>query len=107
MDSKNDAGMMYGDGEPQCKDEAVACKDKVGRGGQVMTWEERTKALWELLDDIDGAGDVYKPERNHYFKYVCKKVARRFQYLESDGYELYLPGERNSEFSGIELIKDR
>lgn len=71
-----------------------------------MTWEERTKALWKLLDDIDTVGDVYKPERNHYFKYICKKVAQRFQYLKSDGYELYLPGEYAPEFGGIELMKD-
>jgi hypothetical protein len=45
--------------------------------------------LWELLDDIDTYGDMFKPEQTHYFKKVDKKAAERFKYAYSDGYSLF------------------
>lgn len=50
--------------------------------------EREAKYLWGLLDDIDTAGDQFKPERNGYFKAICKLVADRFTNLKSDGYSL-------------------
>ena len=47
--------------------------------------EER---LWQLLDDIDTAGDMFKPEVTEYFKYVVKKSEERHKYLISDGFTL-------------------
>lgn len=50
--------------------------------------EREAKYLWGLLDDIDTAGDQFKPEHNGYFKAICKLVADRFTNLKSDGYSL-------------------
>jgi hypothetical protein len=57
-----------------------------------MNWEEIAKALWGLLDDIDTLSDMYKPGKTPYFEAVAERTARRFDYLESDGYGLFLPG---------------
>ena len=58
------------------------------------------ESLWSLLDDIDTASDIFKPcERNgmrsyeKFYNYVMKKAAKRFDYLKSDGYEIYTPEE--------------
>ncbi len=51
-------------------------------------WKAKAEALWILLDDIDTAGDMYKPEINGYFKYINKKIAKRFRHMQSDGYEI-------------------
>jgi hypothetical protein len=50
---------------------------------------EIEKALWDLLDDIDTAGDMFKPEITPYFKYVNDKADERHKYLRSDGYNLF------------------
>jgi len=55
------------------------------------TDREVAEILWCLLDDIDTAGDIFKPELNAYFKYVAKKHAERFKYISSDGYKLIWP----------------
>lgn len=44
--------------------------------------------LWQLLDDIDTAGDMFKPEITPYFNYVVKKAEERHKYLISDGFNL-------------------
>ena len=49
---------------------------------------EREKALWKLLDDIDTASDMFKPEENIFYKYAMKKAKERYKYLLSDGHEL-------------------
>ena len=46
------------------------------------------EALWALLDDIDMATDVFKPDRTPFVEYVYKTVPKRFKYLTSDGYTL-------------------
>lgn len=50
--------------------------------------ETAEEKLWQLLDDIDTAGDVFKPEITEYFKYVVKKTEERHKYLISDGFTL-------------------
>lgn len=37
--------------------------------------------LWMLLDDIDTAGDMFKPEINNYFRYIEKKHRERFKVM--------------------------
>ncbi len=45
--------------------------------------------LWDLLDDISTAGDMFKPEHTAYFKYVNTKCELRSSVANSlDGYEL-------------------
>ena len=53
-----------------------------------MRYKKIAFELWKLLDDIDTAGDMYKPAINGYFKYVCKKAEKRFKLIGSDGYNL-------------------
>ena len=55
-------------------------------------WKLKAEELWKLLDDIDTAGDMFKPEINGYFKYVQKKVEQRFKQMESDGYKIINTG---------------
>ena len=51
--------------------------------------DDQIKFLWGLLDDISTAGDMYKPERTNYFKYVNKKCEERSVVANSlDGYTL-------------------
>ena len=56
--------------------------------------------LWQLLDDIDTASDIFKPSENNgyksyqnFYKYSLKKAAKRFDLLKSDGYDLFTPEE--------------
>ena len=50
---------------------------------------KREEALWQIIDDIDTATDMFKPDNSHPFtKYVYRKVSERFKYLLSDGYNL-------------------
>jgi len=61
---------------------------------------EREKALWDLLDDIDTAGDLFKPEITGYFKYVNRKTQERHKYLRSDGYELFNVSKTREDMGG-------
>lgn len=59
-----------------------------------MSDREIAEKLWNLLDDIDTATDMFKPNNNDPFtKYIYKKVAERFKYLTSDGHNLYTKEE--------------
>ncbi len=52
-------------------------------------WEAIARALWGLLDDIDTAGDMFKPERQAHERYVQAKANKRNDYMHSpDGYAL-------------------
>lgn len=54
---------------------------------------KREEALWQLLDDIDSASDLYRPDMDEPFvRYVIKKAEARHAYLFSDGYMLSEPG---------------
>lgn len=50
-----------------------------------MRYKKIAIKLWNLLDDIDTAGNLYKPEMNEYFKSVCRKVSKRSVLMGSDG----------------------
>lgn len=52
------------------------------------TWEEIARHLWDLLDDIDTAGDMFKPALEPFEKYVLGKTRERFKHSSSDGYEV-------------------
>ena len=46
--------------------------------------------LLRIIDDIDTAGDAFKPKRTPYAEYVMRKSATRGTMVYSDGYEIYL-----------------
>ena len=45
--------------------------------------------LYQIIDDIDTASDMYKPDIGGYEKYVFKKIHEAHKYITSDGYKLY------------------
>jgi hypothetical protein len=51
--------------------------------------------LWSILDDIDTSSDVIKPtsEKGYkiFYEKTMERVSNRFNYLTSDGYNLYRP----------------
>jgi hypothetical protein len=57
-----------------------------------MTWEERAKALWQLLDDIDTADDACRENDKAFRERARAIIKRRNDILTSDGY-LLVPHE--------------
>lgn len=49
--------------------------------------------LWDLLDDIDTAGDVAKENDRLYRAIVNAKQRMRFDRVSSDGYSLFLKAQ--------------
>ena len=83
--------------EEKCMD-YNACKDKEYKANidvSLEEWKDMAYKLWKLLDDIDTAGDIFKPEINSYFKYVNRKAAERFHQIGSDGYDLFVNKKRS------------
>ena len=64
-----------------------------------MSMRDKAEKLWCLLDDIDAASDMFKPSDNNpdsykkFYNYVMGKVGKRFEYLKSDGYDLFTDEE--------------
>ena len=65
---------------------------------------ERAEKLWQLLDDIDTASDMFKPSEtngiqsyHNFYEYVMKKASERFDIFKSDGFKLYT----NDEYKGV------
>ncbi len=58
---------------------------------------KQAEFLWELLDDIDTAGDMFKPRDldswERYYSWINKKLRKRFEVFQSDGYKLMTPEE--------------
>ncbi len=52
-------------------------------------WQKIAEDLWNLLDDIDTASDMFKPEMNNFYKYTMNKAGERFKLITSDGYSLF------------------
>ena len=54
---------------------------------------EIVEGLFGLLDDIDTASDIYKPQDEEsykrFYQYAMKKAEDRGKYLTSDGYNLF------------------
>lgn len=59
--------------------------------------EKIAEKLWDLLDDIDTASDMFKPKDligyQAFYRYVMKKAEKRHELLFSDGYELFYRNE--------------
>ena len=62
-----------------------------------ISFREMAEKLWDLLDDIDTASDMFKPQDEKsamaFYKYTMTKQAERHKYLKSDGYKLYTSDE--------------
>lgn len=63
------------------------------RDAEIWRLEGIAKDLWCLLDDIDTAEDMFKPEITPHFNYVHKKHRDRFKYITSDGNELTIKAQ--------------
>jgi len=50
-------------------------------------WKQVALKLWKLLDNIDTAGDMFKPTIGGYFKYVQKENEKRFALLDMEKYD--------------------
>lgn len=54
---------------------------------------EIAEKLWDILDDIDSACDMFKPndEKSYkaFYDYTMNKQKERHNYMRSDGYKLY------------------
>lgn len=50
------------------------------------------KFLWNLLDEIDTASDMFKPEDSKYCQYVRLQHEKRFFIATSDGFNLFDAG---------------
>lgn len=64
--------------------------DQYNKGVTKAAWEyqqERIEKLLDLLDDIDTAGDMFKPEINDYFKYIQRKVGEGLQYRVEEAHK--------------------
>lgn len=55
-------------------------------------WKDRAEKLWSIADDIDTMSDVAKGNDKLYRNLVHKAHVKRFEILESNGYDLFLPG---------------
>lgn len=62
---------------------------KIDKDMSEQKWKEIAEQLWTLLDDIDTASDMFKPEMNNFYKYTMRKVEARFKLIGSDGYKLF------------------
>lgn len=65
---------------------------------ELVTIDRRqAELLWEILDDIDTAGDMFKPMNlegyHRYYTQINRKLHKRFEVFQSDGYKLYTPEE--------------
>jgi len=79
-------------------------------------YKEMSYKLWDLLDDIDTASDMFKPcEENginsfkKFYKYSMNRSGRRFNFLRSDGFDLFTFEEfeqRSSARSEYSIISD-
>ena len=45
--------------------------------------------LFQIIDDIDTASDLFKPEIENYERYIFKKIKESQLLIVSDGYKLY------------------
>lgn len=52
--------------------------------------EDLARELWQLLDDIDTASDMFKPKHDGFYRYVMAKAEARHAFATSDGYNLKL-----------------
>ena len=53
-----------------------------------LLYKDIAEKLWQLLDDIDTASDMFKPEQTQFYKHIMLKAEKRHKLLKSDGQEL-------------------
>ncbi len=53
-----------------------------------LSKDQIIEALFKLLDDIDTASDMLKPEKTDFYNYVMRKAQERFHYIYYDGYKI-------------------
>ena len=70
----------------------------------IMDYKKIAEELWDLLDHIDTASDMFKPSEtnglksfDNFYKYAMKKSEERHKLMKSDGYNLY----SNEEFEKL------
>jgi len=64
-------------------------KTNIDRKMTKEKYEFIAKAAWNLLDDINTASDMFKPEKNSYYKYIMDKVKQSKKLMGSDGYTVF------------------
>lgn len=69
-----------------------------------MKYKDIAEKLWQLLDDIDTIDDIVKSNEKAYRDNIRKKVAERFKYLSSDGYNLRKL--KKKEIPSVRIIKE-
>lgn len=55
----------------------------------IENWKCIAKELWKLLDEIDTASDMFKPEFNNFYRYAMVRVEKRHEFMKSNGYDLF------------------
>lgn len=73
--------------------------------GDLEIWKKIAFELWKLLDDVDTAGDIFKPPINNFFKYVTRKSEERHKFLTTDGYDIFLTQKGINNINLINLSK--
>lgn len=68
---------------------ALNCKDVDFTRLKEVPEESIEAKLYSLLDDIDTATDIYKPEMKGFTGYALKKIRESHKLIISDGYKLY------------------
>lgn len=77
-----------------------------------METKEIAVKLWDLLDKIDTASDMFKPSKQNgiksyenFYNYVMSKSEERHKFMKSDGYDLFtieeynkIPKDKNGNF---------
>jgi hypothetical protein len=88
------AGSTYGQPLSECED--------------VQFLRGQVEHLYQLLDDIDTASDMFKPCDSNkgsfeaFYEYAMRRQAAKSDKLESDGYKLHLSNtESNHEMKGV------
>ena len=65
-------------------------KDKL-----INKYKDMIIKLWDLLDDIDSASDIFKPKIKNYERYVNRICQKRHNIIKSDGYKLLFDEENH------------
>jgi hypothetical protein len=55
----------------------------------------KAEALWQALDDISTAFDMFRPEMCAFAKHVQSQCEKRSKHFQSDGYKLYATAAPN------------
>jgi hypothetical protein len=70
------------------------CLKLISEVTDIATLRKIAIALWSLLDDIDTASDMFKPDNlegyKTFYNYVMRKAEERHKHMTSDGYELFV-----------------